>query len=401
MHVATYALSSTALPVVRRAKVPVIVLNLSPVAQIDYSAFNALGERTLMTGEWLTYCQSCSIPEIANVFNRSHIKFQQVTGLLSQDDSAWLEIREWIAASRAAFVMEHNRLGVMGHYYSGMLDVDSDLTLQTIVFGTTIEIIEVDELTSLRRDVTLLEITEKTQQIYGVFDVQPDCLLNEIESSARTSVALDKLAQRYQLGSLAYYYKGSGGSDNQESLNSIIVGASLLTGRGIPVAGELEIKNVQAMKIFEALEAGGSFSEYYAVDFIDDVILLGHDGPGHVAMADGRPKIRQLNKFHGKVGAGLSIEMSVKAGDVTLLSVAEDGRGGLRLVVAEGRTESGPILQIGNTNSRYRFRLGARGFLEEWNRQGAAHHCAIGVGHHASVIKKLSLILDIDCVQVC
>jgi L-arabinose isomerase len=232
------------------------------------------------------------------------------------------------------------------------------------------------------------------------FAVEGECAQGELERSARTSVALDRLVERHGLGSLAYYYKGVGVAENEDALSSMIVGASLLTGRGIAVAGELEIKNVQAMKILDALGAGGSFTEYYATDYADDVILMGHDGPGHMAIADGKPKLRPLGVFHGKVGRGLSIEMSVKHGPVTLLSVAEDGAGSLRLVVAEGVSEPGPILEIGNTNSRYRFRRGARGFLEAWNAEGPAHHCAVGVGHCAGVLEKLAWLLGIGFVRV-
>jgi L-arabinose isomerase len=401
LHVATYALSSTVLPVVRRAKVPVILLNLAPQAAIDYDAFNRMKDRTAMTGEWLAHCQACSVPEISNVFRRCGVPFHQVTGMLDRGDSAWQEIEDWIAASRVAHQMEHNRLGVMGHYYSGMLDIYSDLTLQSSIFGTHIEIVEVDELSALRREVADDSIAERVALMRETFDVQPDCSLPELERAARTSLALDQLVAQHQLGSLAYYYKGVGISENEDTMSSVILGSSLLTGRGIPVAGELEIKNVQAMKVLDCLGAGGSFTEYYANDFIDDVILMGHDGPGHIAIADGKPKVRPLSVYHGKVGRGLSIEMSVKHGPVTLLSIAEDSRGSLKFVVAEGASEAGPILEIGNTNSRYRFSIGARRFIQEWNAQGPAHHCAIGLGHRYTQLAKLASLLGVECVRVC
>src|SRR5215831_10916631 len=155
LYVTTYALSSTVLPAVRRARVPVVILNLSPAPAIDYGRFNRLGDRTAMTGEWLAYCQACPVPEIANVFNRCRIPFFQVTGKLENDPVAWAEVQEWIDAARVAHVMEHNRLGLMGHYYGGMLDIYSDLTQQCAYFGGHIEIVEIEELAASRKNVAI------------------------------------------------------------------------------------------------------------------------------------------------------------------------------------------------------------------------------------------------------
>jgi len=401
LYVTTYALSSTVLPVVQRAKVPVIILNLSPGAAINYESFNRMTDRTMMTGEWLAYCSACPVPEIANVFNRTGIRFHQVTGMLHDDPECWSEITEWVEAARVAHIMAYNRLGCMGHYYSGMLDIYSDLTQQYAHFGGHIELIEVDELAALRKEVTPQQINERVMEFKNVFDVQDDCSEDELQRAAKTSVALDKLVEQYQLGSVAYYYKGTGNFDNEDTISSIILGNSLLTAKGVPVAGEYEIKNAQAMKIMDSFNAGGSFTEYYAMDFNDDVVLMGHDGPGHIAIAEGKTKVRPLKVYHGKVGRGLSVEMSVKNGPVTLLSVVEKAGGGLMLLVAEGESVPGPILQIGNTNSRYKFSIGARKFVNNWNSHGPAHHCAVGVGHIASKINKLGQLLNMEVVQVC
>jgi L-arabinose isomerase len=400
LYVTTYALSSTVLPVVRRAKVPVILLNLSPSAAIDYDSFNRMGDRTKMTGEWLAYCQGCPVPEIANVFRRCRVPFFQVTGMLEDDPDALRETYEWLEAGRVAHTMEHNRLGVLGHYYGGMLDIYCDLTQQCSYFGGHIEMLEVDELSSLRRGVQPAAVAQRIQEFQKGFDIQSDCSPQELERAARTSIALDDLVDQHRLGSLAYYYQGTGNPDNEETISSIILGTSLLTARGVPVAGEYEIKNAQAMKIMDSFGAGGSFTEYYAMDFNEDVVLMGHDGPGHLAIAEGRIKVRPLRVYHGKVGRGLSVEMSVKCGPVTLLSVVQTADK-LLLLTAEADSVPGPILEIGNTNSRYRFPIGARRFIAEWNAEGPAHHCAIGVGHIAAKLKKLAALLGMDCVQIC
>jgi len=401
LYVSTYALSSTILPAVQRVKVPVILLNLSPGDSIDYEAFNALNDRTKMTGEWLAYCSACPVPEIANVFNRTGISFHQVTGTLNRSDECWKEVEEWVMAAKVMHNLQHNRLGCMGHYYSGMLDIYTDLTLQYATFGGHMELIEVDELSSIRKNISEKEIAERVKLFCHTFEVQSDCDESELKRAARTSVALDELVSKYKLGSLAYYYKGIGVPENEDTMSSIIAGCSLLTARGIPVAGEYEIKNAQAMKIMDSFGAGGSFTEYYAMDFKEDIVLMGHDGPGHIAIAEGKTKLRSLQVYHGKVGKGLSVEMSVKNGPVTLLSVAEKSGEKLQFVVAEGESVPGPILHIGNTNSRYRFPIGARKFINDWNSLGPAHHCAVGTGHISSAILKLSKLLGIETTQVC
>ena len=200
---------------------------------------------------------------------------------------------------------------------------------------------------------------------------------------------------------MAYYYKGVGIAENQDTMSSIILGASTLTANGIPVAGEYEVKNAIAMKIMDLLGVGGSFTEYYAMDFQADVVLMGHDGPGHAGIASGKLKVRPLEVYHGKVGNGLSVEMSVKHGPVTLLSIVEDREHGFKLLVAEGESVPGEILKIGNTNSFYRFSLGARGFVEQWNSHGPAHHCAIGTGHISNQLAKLASLLGLPIVRVC
>lgn len=399
LYVSTYALSSTVLPIVQKLKIPVVILNLQPVAELDYKAFNKLGDRGKMTGVWLEHCQACSVPEIASVFNRSGIQYDFVTGYL-QEEEVWSEIEAWAEAARVAAAIRNNRLGILGHYYGGMLDVYTDLTKQSAVFGTYIQLLEMCELKKYRDAATDAEVQSKIEEFSTAFDVSPECNTHEIERAARTSVALDMLVKERNLGSMAYYYEGESVNEYENIVTSVIAGNTLLTGKNIPIAGECEVKNAQAMKIMAEFGAGGSFSEFYLMDFKDDVVMLGHDGPAHSAIAEGRVKLVPLSVYHGKPGQGLSIQMSVKHGPVTLLSVVE-GKDDVFLLVAEGESVAGPVLQIGNTNSRYRFSIGAKRFMNEWSKQGPAHHCAIGLGHISDKIQKLGQILGIDVVKIC
>ncbi|HWV99700.1 MAG TPA: L-fucose/L-arabinose isomerase family protein [Candidatus Acidoferrum sp.] len=399
LYVSTYALSSTVLPVVQKARVPVVVMNLQPVPQLDYTKFNALGDRGLMTGVWLEHCQACSAPELACVFNRAGIPYHLVTGYL-QDEAAWTELRDWVDATKVMVAMRENRVGVLGHYYCGMLDVYSDMTQQSAAFGNHFELLEMCGLHKLREAVADAEVKAKLEQFRREFDVSPECEPAELAGAARTSCALDALVREHRLGSLAYYYESEDGYPCRDIVTSVIAGNTLLTGHHVPVAGECEIKNAQAMKIMDLFGAGGSFSEFYLADFKDDVVYLGHDGPAHFAIAEGRVGLVPLPVYHGKPGKGLSIQMTVKHGPVTLLSVVQAASGKVFLLTAEGESVPGPVLQIGNTNSRYRFSIGAKAFMNEWSKAGPAHHCAIGVGHIAAKLDKLGALLNLEVRRV-
>ncbi len=400
LFISTYALSHNLLPVAQKTKVPLIVLNLQPVKAIDYKKFNDIGDRGKMTGEWLAHCQSCVAPEIASVFNRASIKFHLISGYLTET-YVWNEIEEFIKAIDVVKNLSNNRVGVLGHYYNGMLDVYSDLTQQAATFGNHFEIIEFGTLKNIRGNVLEKQTLDKIEEFKRIFEVADECSEEELKRAAQTSVALDILVEKFQLGSLAYYYEGDGDPIYENIVTSLIPGFTLLTGKNIPVAGECEIKNVQAMKILDILGCGGSFSEFYALDFEDEVVLLGHDGPAHFTIAEGKVGLVPLPVYHGKPGKGLSIQMKVSNGPVTLLSVCQNGSGEVYLLTAEGASVDGPTLQIGNTNSRYKFAISVREFINTWSMAGPSHHCAIGTGHNASVISKIADLLNIEHIKIC
>jgi L-arabinose isomerase len=400
LNISTYALSHNVLPLLKRTSAPVLVLNLQPVKTLDFERFNSTGDRGKMTGEWLSLCQSCVVPELVSVFNRAGIKYNLVTGYLGEE-YVWKEIGEWIEASFVKSVLSNNRVGVIGHYYNGMLDVYSDITMLSAVFGCHFELMEFGTLKKLYDETTASDIRKKTGQFRSWFDVSPECSGDDIEKAARSSVALDRIVEKNNLGSIAFYYEGEGDKSYENLVTTLIPGMTLLTGHNVPVAGECEIKNVLAMKIMDAFGSGGSFSEFYLIDYEKDEILLGHDGPAHFRIAEGKPGLIPLPVFHGKPGKGLSIQMKVANGPVTLLSVCQGADGKITLLTAEGESVPGPTMQIANTNSRYRFSIPARDFINLWSEAGPSHHCAIGVGHISGKLNKLAELLKTGFQRIC
>ena len=399
-YVGTYATSSTVLPVVQRARVPVLVLNLQPTAALDYENTD--------TGEWLANCCACCVPELSNAFARSQIQFNVVSGMLFNDARAWGQIKDWVQAASVKRTLERSRIGFLGHTYPGMLDMYSDFTMVHAQTGAHVEVLEMDDLEVRVNAVTSSELEAKKQEIKSVFDVanpgrdkisQP-VTDESFDWSARVACGLDRLVTDFDLDGLTYYYRGLNGNLLEQLGAGVIVGNSLLTARGVPASGEGDLKTCLAMKVMDALGAGGSYTEFYAMDFSENFILMGHDGPGHVAISDDRPVLRGLGLYHGKRGYGISVEFSVKHGPVTILGVTQTAQGKLKLLVAQGESIPGARLQIGNTNSRLRFGLDPAAFMDAWCSEGPTHHVALGIGHQIEKLKKFARLMNLELVVI-
>jgi L-arabinose isomerase len=388
------------LPAVQAAKAPVLLLGLQPAPTLDYAHTG--------TGEWLANCAACCVPELAGAFTRARIPYDTVAGTIDDDERAWAKIAAWVRAAGVARDLRRSRIGFLGHTYPGMLDMYSDFTAVHAQLGAHVEVLEIDDLGVRVAAVTDDEVAAKEAEIRAMFvfaDPSDDPIAGPIEPeqldwSARVAAGLDRLAGELGLDALTYYYRGAGGNEAERLGAGVIVGNSLLTARGIPTAGEGDLKTNIAQLILDRLGAGGSYTEFYALDFTGDFVLMGHDGPMHVAIAEGRPTLRALKLYHGKRGAGLSVEANVRYGPITIVGCTQTAEGAFKLIVAEGESIPGDTFRIGNTNSRLRFGLGPAEFLEAWCAEGPTHHVALGVGHRAGEVEKVSALLGLEHARV-
>lgn len=418
-HSGTYSTSSAILPVHQICKAPAVVLNLQPAERINY-------EQTT-TGEWLAHCGACPTPEITNAFNRSGIKFRVVNGLLGLDYTpeisltnektndrkvainAWNQINEWIRAASVQRSLTNSRFGFLGNTYSGMLDLYSDFTMIQAQIGLHVEVLEMCDLDRLLREVTDAEVKGKMGEVHEFFKISGDSpsdpiakkpTAEQLEWSCKVAAAQEKLVKEYDLDALTYYYHGAPNSDYEKLQSGFIVGHSLLTAKGIPCSGEGDLKTAIAMKICDILGTGGSFSEIVVVDYFDETILLGHDGPFHLAISDGKPILRGMGLYHGKQGSGVSVEAKVKTGPITTLNVSQTGDGKLKLIVSEGISTNGPIMRIGNTQTPVKFKEHPDVYLVRWFNEAPTHHCAMSIGNNSSLFSKVGELLGCNTVII-
>lgn len=399
----TYATSSTFGMIVRRMQIPVVLIALQPLSAMDYTRANT----------YMQLCNDdfCSVPEFTGVAVRMGKAAPPVVlGKLEGDAVADAELAEWCRVAHVLHDLRRARLGHMGHVLEAMLDMQTDPAAVTAAFGAHVVQCEADEFLPLRREVDPAgsEVAEMKKRILSFFDT-PDPVSDpltekltgaDLETAAVVAVMLERFIVKKRLDGLAYYYEAEPDSVLRRIVTNFIVGNSLLTAAGFPMCGEFDIKTCIAMLIFDRLEIGGSFAEFHPVDFGRDTVLVGHDGPHHLNIANGRPVIRSLKKYHGKPGSGAGVEFNIKTGPITMLSVTVDAAGKFKFVVAEGESVEGPIPPTGNTNTHGKFPPDVRTFLKRWAAAGPTHHFALGIGHHAETVRKVGDAFGIETVVI-
>lgn len=400
-NMVTYATSSVFAPIMRAATVPVVLVALQPRSAMDYTK--------ACTFMQLENDNICSVPEFTGVAIRLGKKVSDVIiGTLYHDAQAEKEVNEWCNIAKVLHALKGARMGLMGHTLEAMYDMHADPTAISAAFGLHVPLLEIDDVVEVYNTVTEDEIQAKIALIDREFDM-PDPKSDPTTSkltdedkyqAAKSAVALDKFVEKYNLTGLAYYYEGLPGTVQHTVATTFIVGNSFLNAQGIPMCGEFDIKTCIAMLIMDRLGIGGSFAEFHPFDFDEDFILVGHDGPHHLAIAEGKPVLRSLKKYHGKPGHGASVEFKIKEGPITMLGITQTYDGKFKFIIGEGISKAGPIPPTGNTNTRGFFEPTTKEFIKRWVMEGPTHHYALGIGHHADTIAKIGQALGIETVIV-
>ena len=397
----TYVPSSVCAQFARYIDIPQILVGIQPLDHLDYSH----------TTTYMQLCNDdvCAMPEAAGVYERLGRKIPScIVASASQKEKIKKQVSEWVSAAAALAGFKYEVFGYLGHTYEGMYDMHTDPTAFSAAFGAHVKMLEICELARLSDAVTEQEIKEQIKEIRDTFEIcdpSIDPLTDFVKEedlvySARQAVALKKLVAENKLAALAYYYKSEPNNPYEQLAANLIIGNTLLTSSGTPLAGEADLKTAAAMLIMKNIGGGGSFAEIHPFDTTDDVVLVGHDGPHNIAIAEGKPRLRKLKKYHGKSGCGIGVEFSLKAGPITMLSINVDRNGKFKMIAAEGISIAGDIPQTGNTNTRVSFGGDVCDFLAKWCEAGPTHHLALGVGHHISTLRKFAKISGIELIEV-
>ncbi len=381
MLLTTYLPSSLAAPFANYLDVPQILVGVQPMSRLDYEKCTTYMQ--------LVNDDICAMPEIAGVYKRLGRPIPPcVVAARGQEERIRRQIGTWQRAIAARAAFKYAQIGYLGHTYEGMYDMHTDPTAFSAAFKCHVRMLEMCELAKRAQEVTEDQIAKTTDLIEKTFSIQDPSIdpltdhvtREDLAWSARMACALEGMVKDNHLSALAYYYKGEDGNLYERMGAALIIGNTLLTSRGIPLAGEADLKT--AAELFTLCVKIASAKKY-------------------IAISQGKPILRKLKKYHGKAGSGIGVEFSLKAGPVTMLSINCQPNGRFRLVAAAGISQAGAIPQTGNTNTRVIIPgMDVTDFISRWCEAGPTHHLALGTGNLIGEIRAFARIMDMDLTVV-
>ena len=401
VDMATYATSSTFGVICREVNVPIVLVALQPLAAMDYP--NGTTHMQLGNDDF------CSVPEFTGVALRFGKPVPHVIlGHENDDPQADAELARWCDIAKVLHSLRKGRVGLMGHVLESMYDMHADPCAITAAFGCHVPLLEPHDLMRHYQAADPAAIEAKQQ-------ADPR-LLRHARSEERShhreahragpgdggqsgggARRLDRGEGPHRPGLLLRGRSGQRDAHADDQLHRRQLAADR---RRLPDVRRVRPQELHRHAHLRPAGIGGSFAEFHPVDFVQDTVLVGHDGPHHINIADGKPVLRSLKKYHGKPGSGASVEFRLKEGPITMMSIGQKADGKFKFIVAEGMSERRPIPPTGNTNTHGRFGRNVRKFLCDWVKEGPTHHFALGIGHHADTLVKVAECLGIEFAVV-
>jgi L-arabinose isomerase len=392
-HTATYSPSSNLLPAIKDLDVPIIFLNVQCVKSLDIDAVSKIGE-------WLGngFTSAC-VPEMVAVCKRTGKRFDVITGYLDGDNLVDKEIKKWCMAASVRKRFRSTGIALLGRPYPGMMDLYIDETNLFKKLGCYTQYIEWDDIKNELQKVSDSEANSKADIVIKTFEIKGEKKLGELPSII---CSLERIALKYNVTAMASHYAGDPKGEDAVIFSALNPAFSILINEGISSAVEGDIKAALAMTILRTIGGSATLAEIYSLDFNNDICLIGHSGSGDPAVSVSKKPLMEISEvFHGKTTGGYLTQFYPEFGDVTMLALTQDETGNYRMVAVKGECMDGPILKLGDTNSRVAFHCGLREFVNKWSSFGPTHHGVLGLGDHIDTLKKVSAVLDIPLDIVC
>ena len=364
-----YTTSMMIVPAVKDLDIPIRLLNAHVDKRYDYT--------TADTTMYLYHEGVCCIPEYSGALVNLGKSFKVRSGFFG-DPRLQRELQADFRGAAAARFFKGMKVGLIGEVYTHMTDMPVDEHRLLKSTGKMLERPEVEEIENAFNRVTEAQLDEMYTQFRALYQVDESVTDEHMRFSAQAAIAYDEIIHKYDISAFGYYWWGEREMVTQLRSQSNLA-VSRLAALGRPGVTEGDVKSAMAVKIMDLLDAGGMFVEFFTMDFEEDFVLMGHDGPSNINMAKGRPRIQHLAIQHGKTGFGVGIDFDMEEGPVTLLNLTQfDAGEKFKLIYTVGEIVPGSVLSIGNPNCRVRLQRPLHEFMNDWCQQGPAHHIAIG-----------------------
>lgn len=339
--------------------------------------------------------------QLVGAFRKMGRKYEVVVGSIV-DDKAYQRLGKHLKMLDLKRRLRGMDIGLLGHTFRGMYDIEIDKTKVKGVFGPNVMYLDVSHLLKIWETITEKEIDDCIEKLDAEFPFPKIKVTDEdMRKSVTLGLAVQKLIKRFRVDGLTLL-----GQHHVEVATKTSADFSFYFAEktGCITTHEGDIANLVTKYILR--EISGKlpvFLEWTAFDKKSDSLLLTHHG-----VVDPQEHASDLKKCRWTpspekwdfTGYGFSVEYCAKPGKVTLASIINT-KNGWKLLISSGECVELPVSPCYAPQFHFKHSsLAVQNYIEKILKEGVAHHVCLVYGDYMEDLRLFAEYSDIECVEI-
>lgn len=338
------------------------------------------------------------VAQITGTLRKMKRDYKIVVGHI-HDERAYKQIDDYMSGVQAVKDIRESNIGIIGHVFRGMYDIELSKTFFKSTFGANIIQIQSSHLLDVWAEVTDEEAQKETDAILNRFKTK-NVTKTDVFRAMKLAIAMERLAKKFSLDAMCFLDQHF---VQRQVLTSARMGASLLMERtGMSVNCEGDLGGLITMMLMRSTGGRpalmGEWGEYDSES--NSIFVIGHGiGTPDMAKSEDEIYLTRTPEEWGFEGAGCNYELILKPGVATIAHIME-GPEGYRLLVSKGESIDFPRLAFDELHAVIKVDKPVNEYLEEVFDFGVSHHCIVTLGDVVEPLKRVAKILGMKIFEV-
>ncbi|MHA1833172.1 MAG: L-fucose/L-arabinose isomerase family protein, partial [Candidatus Baldrarchaeia archaeon] len=270
----------------------------------------------IVHGERLKANSLCGAMIIAATLRRLDLRYKHLHGY-PESEELINRLRRSINVLSCISLLKESKLGIVGYVSPGFHHLSFDEILLRKTFGVQVQHIDLSEV--LAEALSEEDIKREVEEIIKLGQKSEDLTEEDFKKTARISLSLRKLVEKYELNALAIKC-----FPEFQDLYKFAPCATLgrCVDRGIMAACEGDMLGALTMLVeYYLTKKPVFFADIIALNEESEAGILWHCGNGVISLAENRQVVKYQRNF--LFDLGMTTELACKTGPVTVARFSE------------------------------------------------------------------------------